>query len=535
MWFKTERAGTRAVDQHGCTWQHSAFYPYICTDGTALSMMRGSPAGTDAEWRQPTSREAERERDAQDLGNARELLHEFYEFELASRGVVVACDVVQQAGEPASAFQARMLAHLHHLSWQTLQADVQELQCASARPPLDDQSLENLMLRQCERFVRWLRLIGIDPGIMGMLTGVDAAHGRHGCTKHEHRAGASAALLQFVFASPVPGGADAAAADGADSDDSSSSSDSSSSDGGGGGSPQPTRCRNYSEGGVGRCRYRGTRAYSKSMGAYRHACGTTAHKAHQERRMRGPVQSALARVPAHALAPQGAQAWLQGKLVARQAVHACLGGTWEAEARFSKFVNKKKEFHRIAQGMSWGFHTVQSRFSHALDGDVRWSHHVQHTLGRCKPWGCIVGFGDASTGQGGCISRPQTAHVVSLCGFLRREYCGARRHNMCLVMIDEHMTSQVCSDCLCTGVKRVRMGEGRGRGKPVECTARCAERGGRKIMDRDINAARNMLRILLALLMGLDPTRELHEQLRAVFSRQVGSCVMHMAAAAAVD
>ena len=277
------------------------------------------------------------------------------------------------------------------------------------------------------------------------------------------------------------------------------------------------------------CGGKGASSYTDNSVEHRRACGVQRHKRSQERRVRGGVQAALDRIPrAGLISVHAAVQRTQQRLAAWPSAFAVYGSRWQREARFSKHCLRLAHFDRIVQRMCWGF---------AGGGGGKWMRGVVRPRRR-KPFGCIVGFGNASAGHNSIIKRTQGAPVKALCSFIRRNY--SKRHNVVLCMIDEFRTSQVCSKCLHWKVRKLSMAldasgmDGgipgvleRGRNKLVACQSDACMRTHNTpfVADRDLNAALNMLHILLALLFGVRPRRRRHKQLATVF-RQVRGAVV---------
>jgi hypothetical protein len=157
--------------------------------------------------------------------------------------------------------------------------------------------------------------------------------------------------------------------------------------------------------------------------------------------------------------------------------------------RLRRHCLQRREFHRLAQQFLYGAATVRGKWLSAQPrGPV-----VD------KPSLAVLGMGNASTGHNSPISGRQMAPVVSLCDFVRREYA-AGNSSVFLVMVDEWRTSKVCSRCWRPQLQQYRVGP---RGakeqcwKLKHCHHRRLPRCPRHVVDRDVNAARNITALLV--------------------------------------
>jgi hypothetical protein len=255
---------------------------------------------------------------------------------------------------------------------------------------------------------------------------------------------------------------------------------------------------------------------------YRSACGMTKHAAwyrgmlrrsgfaqlesqvHQVRGVANVAELALHASHKVCLLDRGKE--LHGSFTARQwalRVH-CL---------------QRRQFHRMAQLFTRGVTTVRGKW---LTEQPRRIPDV------AKPSMCVVGLGNASVGWNSPISRKHTAPVVSFYDFMQREYA-ARDDHVWVVHVDEYRTSQVCSRCWLhvkrrgvDGMKQMAVGPKDGDKSPCWKLKKCVSGQGccrNLVVDRDVNAARNMTAVLLQHLFEGHVDEEQQQQLNACFLR----------------
>jgi hypothetical protein len=176
---------------------------------------------------------------------------------------------------------------------------------------------------------------------------------------------------------------------------------------------------------------------------------------------------------------------------------------------------QRKQFHRMAQLFVHGHTTVQGRWLSARPCTI---------LPLPKPSVSVVGLGNASAGWGSAISRKQAAPVVSFFDFMQREYA-ARKDNVFVMHVDEFKTSQVCSRCWRhappKGMKQARVGPAGAKSscwKLKKCVSgqECCQN---LVVDRDVNAARNITEVLLKQLFEGHVDEEQQQCLNQAFSR----------------
>lgn len=181
---------------------------------------------------------------------------------------------------------------------------------------------------------------------------------------------------------------------------------------------------------------------------------------------------------------------------------------------------QRKQFHRMAQLFVYGITTVRGKWLAAQP---------RRTAPVAKPSMCVVGLGNASVGWNSPISRKHTAPVVSFYDFMQREYA-ARDDCVWVVHVDEHKTSQVCSRCWLhvkrgrqQGMKQMAVGPKHGDKSSCWKLKRCVSGQdccSNLVVDRDVNAARNMTTVLLQKLFEGHVDEDQQQQLLTAFKRE---------------
>jgi hypothetical protein len=326
------------------------------------------------------------------------------------------------------------------------------------------------LLQEGLSLVVFCRFIGVDPGIIAYFFGVDWGHGVSGCGKAAHTNGEG----RDEACPDCPVGATAQSPRG---------------------SPSSA------------CAADGRRGVVKDGGAFhREACGTAAHSRQQQQRRNAPgpdgapsVSSVFNTVTAYSVMFNDSGADARDRYRSRCAVWAdpharsVFTSMWERRWRLRKFALTQQHFHRLVQLLLWGFFTVKGVYSKHADPPLLE-----------KPAVAIIGLGDASAGHGGCISRKGHAPTKKLQAFIVDHYYGAElgsgQTHVCLLMIDEWRTSQVCSRCGNRSLTKFG-----GVNKLLACGSDscCAKPNSPDkkpplVMDRDLNAGRNILMVMMA-------------------------------------
>ena len=156
--------------------------------------------------------------------------------------------------------------------------------------------------------------------------------------------------------------------------------------------------------------------------------------------------------------------------------------------------------HRFAQLLLWGYSSVHGVWhEHNEDREEvgglpprmktwrQWHRPLGH-----RPEFSALGLGAASCGAGSPISRSfGGAPVKEFASFIRAQY--ANQYPVLFLLLDEHKTSQGCSACW---AGELEADDG------AYARKRCPGCGAR--WHRDVNAARNLLAVLLCREFGFD-------------------------------
>ena len=181
---------------------------------------------------------------------------------------------------------------------------------------------------------------------------------------------------------------------------------------------------------------------------------------------------------------------------------------------------QRKQLQRMGQDMGHGESPGISSRWHP-DGRPR---------RQAKPAVSVVGLGDASTGNGGCISGgPSGCPKKLFVDFMRQQF--VQQHDrpgglrMFFVLQDEFRASKTCSSCWIYD----KQGRRRGMqcitvaGRQVWKLVRCQQCEGGRVCDRDITAARCMCALGTRDLYGREHVASADwDRLHTAFSRQAG-------------
>jgi hypothetical protein len=364
-----------------------------------------------------------------------------------------------------------------------------------------------------------------DPGFTHWMSLVTADQGRHGCTNRQHHTAPPAAAAATPAAAATAPAADAppAAATGACPQ----------------AAEQAAAQQHHQQQAA--APHTHAPAVRVSLQAHRDACGLNAYtrwRQHGERKQQlDSCSKRLSQLPPdscssvqaayeHANACINAFLHADGTTPAAADVFSSKG---ERQWRFRRHMLQQRQTERVVQEMLFGGTAVNGRFN------------KQHAKVK-RPKVVVFGVGNAGHGwqgitpwQHSAISRRGTPPTRKLIDYIRRCY-----PEVCLIVVDEFRTSKVCSRCGQLSLEAYEVGPDNAPHKLRACHGSCQQGGASGaaqqeqeeeqqkkkplVLDRDINAARNIMMVLLAEMLrhaGVTVDADDEKRLTSVFTRQL--------------
>jgi hypothetical protein len=161
------------------------------------------------------------------------------------------------------------------------------------------------------------------------------------------------------------------------------------------------------------------------------------------------------------------------KLAGFDAGRRLYGSKGARHARLRKHILRNRHFHRLVQMLAWGATSVTGRW---WDPTRRRRRAV-----RKKPAVSIIGWGAASVGAGGPISRKGLGPSRDFERFVRSHY-----PTVLFAKVDEYCTSKVCTACW----KKTHVNFTAG-GRPTHKLQVCPDHAPPLVVDRDVSATRS--------------------------------------------
>ncbi|KAI8464283.1 MAG: hypothetical protein J3K34DRAFT_441000 [Monoraphidium minutum] len=227
------------------------------------------------------------------------------------------------------------------------------------------------------------------------------------------------------------------------------------------------------------------RTFIHSLKGYRNAVGgdRAAREAARQLRTAGAVDLArvLRCIPTGRTADVDAfSLHCRRKLAAFAAGRRLYGVLPRRHARLRKQLARTRHFHRLAQMLAWGASSVRGRWNRAPRPVAD------------KPELAIIGWGAASAGFGGPISRKGLGPSRAFEHFVRSHY----HPSVCFVRCDEFHTSQVCTRCRALRPKRPAAHFEVGGSLCYKLLV-CRKHTPQLVVDKDVSASSAIMAVLL--------------------------------------